>query len=254
MRKSLMILGIGILTLVLGIGLVAYQSASAAVDNQTDPEESGALFLGDPGGRGGTTRQDLADALGISQEELDAAIAQAKSDILAQAVEDGLLTQAQADELAESGRSSMPGGRWAGWLKKNGLEYKPFLASALDISEDELDDAILQARYTAIDRAVDEGILTEERASLMKARLALVHDDTFVSSMQSAYEEAIQQAVADGVITQEQADAILENGMNGVGPQGWGEMGGERGPHEHGFGGWFDQGPEAEETMEDPDA
>jgi hypothetical protein len=200
------------------------------------------------------TQDDLAAALGITTDELTAAVQQAKADAIAQAVTDGLITQAQADEIGQRGAAFPFGGRWEGFLIKNGIDFQSFLAGALGITPEELSDAILEARYTAIDRAVTNGRITSEQADLIKGRMALANDTTFTSSMQSAFESAVSQAVTDGVITQAQADAILANqeargswrlgGFDGF-FGGGGELRGHRGPGE---GGWLNAAPPTTEN------
>lgn len=255
LRTSLVVLTAGILALTLGIGLTVYHSASAANAAQTGMADQADLLNVGSGGfhAEGMTKEDLAAALGITTDELTAAVQQAKSDALAQAVTDGLITQAQADEISQRGAAFPLGGRWEGWLVKNGIDFKSFLANALGITPQELSDAILKARYTAIDRAVTDGRITSDQADLMKGRLALANDSTFTSSIQSAFEAAVNQAVSDGVITQAQADQILANqearGNWGLG--GLDDFGGGRGPRGHGGpgeGGWLNAAPSTTET------
>jgi ribosomal protein S20 len=158
----------------------------------------------------GYNSEDLANALGITVDELNAAYETATNAAIDQAVADGLITQAQADAIWERGYAFPFGHGWGGWLSENGLDYQAFLADALGITQEELEDAYTQARNAQIDRAVDEGILTQEQAELMKGRNALYNNEDFQSSMRSAFESAVQQAVDAGVITQEQADLILQ--------------------------------------------
>lgn len=124
------------------------------------------------------------------------------------------------------------------------------LANELDITVDELYDARNAARLTALEQLVDEELVSEERADLIIARLALASTiekgeltaqalgitveelvaareegknlrqlvmelelapATVRGNLKAAYDEAIQQAVIEGVLTQEQADLLLEN-------------------------------------------
>lgn len=132
-------------------------------------------------------------------------------------------------------------------------ELDEYLAQALNISVEELQEAREVARQKAIDQALEDGQLTEEQVEMMKAQEALreyidkdvliakalgmdaselqgaladgkrlpelleelgVDPEDFREAMQTAFEEAVQQAVADGVITQEQADQILSEGLD----------------------------------------
>jgi hypothetical protein len=202
---------------------------------------------GGPGGRmggdNGAMQTALAEALGINTDELAAAQEQANLAAIDKAVAEGLITQAQADELKQNGQA-MPfgggrGGRMGGWLNQNGIDYEALLAEALGISVDELQAARLTAENTLLDQAVADGKLTQEQADLIKAQRALHSNEAFKTAMQSAFEAAVQQAVEDGVITQAQADAILaqkdaQGGFPGMGGPGMGGPGGPGGRGGHG--------------------
>jgi hypothetical protein len=207
----------------------------------------GPGFPGMPGGKGGrggdmgpgrddTQRdQDLADALGITVDELTAARSKAEQAMLAEGVKQGLITQAQADEASQTNTTGRPvGGRWLGYLQQKGLDFQTFMADALGISVEDLQAAQVKAQNSAIDRAVEAGNLTQEQADLMKARAALAADATFRTSLQTAYETAIKEAVSNGVITQAQADLILAQPQGGPGgPGGPGGFGPGFGPGGH---------------------
>jgi hypothetical protein len=185
------------------------------------------------GGRGyeGITDEDVAAALGISVDELTAAREEAKTAILEQAVTDGLITQAQADEILAGDKPVLLRGHWSGWLSENGLDYDTYLAEALGISVEELQAARLEAFTTNINQAVADGTITQERADLILGRRALAQDSVFQSAMQTAFEAAVNQAVASGVITQAQADQILANSsgtwMGHIGGRGHGHHSGD---------------------------
>ena len=174
--------------------------------------------------------QALADTLGISLEELQAAQEEAKAAAIAQAVTDGLLTQEQADEiLAGNGR---PG---PGFHLEDRGQY---LANALGISLEELQAALDQVEADKLAAMVEAGVITQEQADMMAARRAVesyIDHDALQATMQAAYEDAINQALADGVITQEQADTLLSNAAN-IGARGFfdGPGFGGRGGHHHG--------------------
>lgn len=228
-------------------GVIGYQSvyAQAGTPTATGGDEA-APTVDKSGGRvhgGSYTDAELAEALGISEDELSAAYTAASSEALKQAVEQGLLTQEQADQITASGR---------GFHGKYGLggeiDYQALLADALGISEDELQAAITTVTNANLDEAVAAGSLTQEQADLIKGRNALAQDDGFQASMQSAYEAALAQAVSDGVITQAQADAILAQGSGWSKPGGFGGPG-MRGGH-HGRGMDFDGVPQTAPTGE----
>lgn len=188
---------------------------------------------GDRGSVTSVTDENLAAALGITVEELDAAQLKAYETGVAQAVEQDLITQVQADELLAGDPTTHPNGRWEKWLEDKGIDFDALLADALGITTDKLQEAYSQAYTARIDQAVTDGDITQEQADLMKGQYALRNDASFQSTMQSAYETAVNQAVADGVITQAQADLILVDAsdmkfgkMSGFGGHGHGERGG----------------------------
>lgn len=203
---------IGTLAIATAAGVSLYRSAQAATPTPSTPPAGGGPGMGGygMGMRGGITDQDLATALGITVDNLDAAYQKANDAALADAVQKGLITQAQADQLKGNGGTFPFGGHWAGWLQKNGVDYDAQLAQALGITTDKLQAAYLQAFVAAIDRDVAAGKLTQDQADMIKGEHALFADQKFSSALQSAYQAAVKQAVTDGVITQAQADLILQ--------------------------------------------
>jgi hypothetical protein len=214
-KKTFIVLLSGALVVAIGLGAIAYNSVFAAspsnISTSTSMQVEAILAKGP---YDGVNREYLAEALGITEDELTAAYQEAYAAILDEAVAQDLITQAQADQLAENGRVFPFGGRWGGFLAENGLDFDTFLADALGISVDELKAAYQTAVFSRIDQAVTDGKLTEEQADMAKGRYALVNDSTFQSSMQSAFTDAVNQAVATGVITQAQADQILSKSGN----------------------------------------
>lgn len=229
--KILNILTAGALVAVAILGAFTYRSVSAQDPTPTPEVGAGDSLRPERGMRGkagGESVEDLAAALGIEVETLEAAQATALEQALGQAVSAGLITQEQADQMIQNGTS---GRRWGGakWLSENGIDYQALLAGALGISEDELNAARMEAFNTSIDEAVAAGSLTQEQADLLKGQKALSYDDAFQSSMKSAFESAVQQAVTDGVITQAQADQILANQSGRFSFPGFGRGGHGRG-------------------------
>jgi hypothetical protein len=240
-KRTFTILVVGALALALAGGAVAYRSVFAASPSSTttytavSPTLANMIGWGGPGLDGGNNNQALADALGITVDALNTAYQNAYTAALAQAVSDGLITQAQADELTTNGNAFPFGNRWSGWLTQNGIDFNSFLAKELGISTDDLLKAYQTAYNANIDQQVTAGNLTQTQADLMKGEYALYNDSTFQSNMQSAFTSAVNAAVASGVITQAQADQILaqNNGQLMFGMPG---MGGRGGPHGHGGG------------------
>ena len=239
-KKTIIILVVGALAVAMTFGAIAYRSVLAATPTTTSTSATTPTNLGREGGRGpneGYNREDLANALGITVDELNTAYQNAKTAALKDAVAQGLITQAQADQLTTNGIAFPLGDRWDGWLTQNGIDFNSYLADSLGISVDELTAAHQTAYDANIDQAVSDGNLTQEQADLMKGQYALKNDSAFQASMKSAYTDAVNQAVTSGVITQAQADLILSNSANMFMP-GMGGLGGHGGPHGHG-GDWM---------------
>lgn len=232
-------------TVILGalalIVTVAMPTIASAHDGRGDFNRPGVMA---PGPK--ADESYLADALGISVEDLQAAQQKARDAALDQAVEQGLLTQQQADAIkARQGRFPF---EILGRLGlKADIDWDALLADALGISTDELDAARQTARDAALDQAVQDGRLTQEQADQMKAAQALrdyLAKSDLQAQMRALLEEKVNQAVQDGVITQEQADAFLEQqpGFGGMGMMpGFGGHGMAPGMDQHGKRGFRGQ-------------
>lgn len=244
-NKWFKILLTGLLVVLLGIGITTTFTALAQTnegngdETQETPEESEPESGTDeavplPGFAFGWHRdnvrgdgQALADALGITLEELQAAYEEAAEAALAQAVADGLLTQEQADELLAR---AMPGRRFN--LMGAG---ETFLAEALGITVEALRAAKLQVYAERLAELVDAGMITQEQADRAVARRAVqgyIEETAVQEALRALYEEAVNQALADGVITQEQADDLLSSEMT-FGRGFSFSFGGGRGPRMH---------------------
>lgn len=200
----------------------------------------------------------LAEALGITTDELTAAREAAKTAYIDQALAEGVITQAQADALKSDATTGRRSGRGmlGGWLLQNSsVDMETLLANELGISVAELDAARAEAVALHTAAAVDAGEMTQEQADLMVARRAVMQtidhgtlaanalnmtvDELqaaresgktmatileeqgltaaeFQTAMRTEYEAAVAQAVTDGVITQAQADLLLAD-QNGFG-------------------------------------
>jgi hypothetical protein len=274
-----------------GVWLVAGTSTVSASeitaqDLQTlvqDTQEPGLLgdgYLAHGGpGRGGLIgsvdyQQLLADALGISVEDLQGAYEQARVAALEKAVEEGLITQEQADEI------TVWGGGWrTGFglfslrrthlgVPSDAIDEQALLADALGIEVATLEQARETANQAAVDLAIEEGIITQEQADAMARRRTLqsyVERDALLAHvlgmsvdelrqayadgetlttlmaqrdldavtvrerLREAYQAALDQAVEDGVISQEERDEMGQGPGLGM-PFGrvespWGERG-----------------------------
>jgi Spy/CpxP family protein refolding chaperone len=184
--------------------IMSLAAVAAFAQDDTAPDAPTAQAL--PFGRGGFHGHDdsdrdeaLAAALGITVEELQAARRQAAVERIAQAVEEGLITQEQADTML------------AMQALHGYLDREAILAEVLGMTVDEL----------ALAR--EDGTLHDLLANITPADLQ--------ASIQAATESAVAQAVEDGVITQAQADLVLEQLAYGMG------IGARFGGHHGGGGG-----------------
>jgi len=199
-------------------------------------------------GRGGPeapTNTYLADALGITAAQLQTAKQKAAEAGLAQAVEKGLITQAQADAIKQRGSLGRFGLGMGGHLEAfgdTGIDPQALLADALGISVDKLQAAQATARDAEMAQAVKDGRITQAQADNMKAQEALqkyFQDKDLQGQVRSLYEQAVKDAVTAGVITQAQADQVLSNLKSGPGMHSGFMMPGFGGPEMggHGMGG-----------------
>lgn len=247
--------GLTLIAVVAGVSAFSFTSQASAQSVQIETADE----LVDPvgprfRGRGGPGEDPelLAAALGISVEELQTAQEEAQKAAVQQALDEGLITQAQADRLSGRGFSL---GRGLGVFlvgPDNGIDMDALLAEALGITASELQEAREQAFSDSLAQAIEDGRITEEQAEFMKAQHAMrdyikpdelmaqslgitvdqlqsYHDqglsfDEIISELgltaeqvseahQAALEAVIGQAVEDDIITQAQADLLLEDPM-----------------------------------------
>jgi hypothetical protein len=220
-----------VLTLMLTTAAI-YPQVSEAADDTPAVEQS----RGWDERRGGNDEL-LAEALGITVEDLQAAHEEAAAAAIDQAVAEGLITEAQAEQLQERGAMGQFGGFMHPFFNLADSEIDPqaLLAEALGITVEDLETAQASAQAAALAQAVEDGRITQEQADQMQARQAL--QPYRQDRMQAAYTEAVQQALEEGVITQAQADQLLEEGAPGH-FGGRGDMRGDmRGPGGEGFPG-----------------
>jgi transcriptional regulator CtsR len=168
-----------------GISLATVSSAQAA-EGVTTQHRGGPGIPGEPDGRlfpGSNIDYDalLADALGISVDELEAARQKANQAAIDLAVEEGLLTEDEAALMHVR------------LLVKDLIDTQALNAEALDMSMEELQAAL-------DDGQTMQDLLTEKELTPAAYREAY----------QAAYENAIQALVDQGVITAEQAELLLD--------------------------------------------
>lgn len=206
----------------------AQTDAPAAATADATPSATAPNGRGERNGPAGdriSNDKYLAEALGITETELQTAQTEARAAEIQQAVKDGLITQAQADAMLNK-TAGQRGGRID--LRGVNFDHNKYLAEALGITADELSAAQKEAAAAELAQAVTDGRLTQEQADLITARQAL---QQYIAD-NGLFESAVASAVKDGVITQAQADAILADTRAGsFGFGGMGDPGGRGGMH-----------------------
>jgi hypothetical protein len=210
-------------------GLLVLAAALAAVLVMPQVGQA-AEMTGPPGpwsgGRGVAGPDDtyLADALSIAPEELAEARQAASAAAIQKAVDEGLLTEEQAESLQNNDRfGSRFGGRMVVPMMRGGfgeIDHEALLAEALNIEVEILREAYVAANEARLAQAVEDGKLTQEQVDMMESgkNLRQYFQDSGV--LTDAMQGALKKAVEAGVITQEQADTMLEkmgSGMRGFG-------------------------------------
>ena len=189
MSKWLKVVGITALVAVLSLSAVALVSAQG-------PQAGEGLNLWE------RMHEAIAKALGITVEQYDSAVGTARSDVLKQAVEEGLLTQEQADRMLERGLDSfmfgggMMGGKGRGGrghgMGGSGNSLISVAAEKLDMTVAELVTE-LEADKTIADVAQAKGVELK----------------TIVDAYIAERAERFADMVAAGRITQAEADEKL---------------------------------------------
>lgn len=148
----------------------------------------------------------LAANLGIDQDELTSAIDTTKQQMLDEAVQEGKITQEQADRIAarkdggfcgfgfNDGRMGNKGKIKMGIEGRSGGRNLDDMANILGLTSEELKTE-LESGKNMQDILTGHGLTAEE----------------FRQKMQEQREAQIARDVADGKITQEQADKMLQN-------------------------------------------
>ena len=192
--------GIGALVIVFGAGLISVQDVGASPLIQG--EGPGRL-----GGPSGDYAEALAEALGISVDELHTAQEAVHDARLAEAVESGMITEEQLAQIANHQRSGYPiRGRFLG------EEFMIALAEELGISLEELERAQAKVREDFIAQGVQDGVISTDQVEMMEARNAI--REYLKDGLHDAMEDAIERALSDGAISSDQAD-LLQDRMEG---------------------------------------
>jgi hypothetical protein len=205
MKKAWKYVGIAALVVVLAVGSMAVIAYAQEPVGETDG----------PFDFFGRFRQNLASILGISVEQYDSAVGQARDQTLDEAVAEGWLTQDQADQMRERmeyAPDAMPRGMGPGqgMMGGRGMMGGPGMmgrddglvavaAEQLGMTQDDL-RAALRDGQTIAGLAEEQGIDAQTIADAHIAQLT----------------EKLNQAVADGEMTQNQADWMLEQAQDQV--------------------------------------
>jgi len=154
-------------------------------------------------------REAVAGILGISVEEYDVAVGQAREQVLDKAVEEGDLTQEQADRIRERADGGLGAGMMGRGMMGRGMMGRGMMGEMMDDSE----DSLIAVAADKLGMTVDE-LKTQLKDGKTVADLAKekgVDLQTIVDAFMAARQETLNQAVTDGKMTQEQADKMLEN-------------------------------------------
>ena len=253
-----LILSIGLLVTLVGVvSAFSITSIARAQDAAVQHLNVGPVVHrsveGHPGAPG-DFNQYLADELGISIEELQAAQEEAFNAGIQKDVENGLITEEQAEAIKSRQfgfkRGFIQGFKLGRLIAGRGFDHSAQLAEALGIEVEELQAAQERAHEAALEQAIEDGLISEEALEMMKARQALreyldpqemlaqalgievdqleayreegkrmgeILDELGLTptevreAHQAAYDEALQDAIDDGAITEEQAE-LLQSG------------------------------------------
>lgn len=229
-RKSFVIMAALVLGLALGVAFRPALVGVSASAQTPSPTPSAAPSQTQPKATGTSLREEflnqLASALGIQRAALDSAITSAGNSTADAAVQQGTLTQAQADALKQRVQAGDVGSLFGGRGGGRGFGGGPQLAG--------VQQAMLDAAAKALNLTTDE-LKTQLRSGQTLAQLAQANNTTeqaVTNAALAAAKTQLDQAVANGTLTQAQADAayaeIQQRGLMLKGPGGHGRGG--RGP------------------------
>jgi hypothetical protein len=187
----------GIATLIAILGVAAVGAVAYAQDDGS----------GGPFDFGGRFREAVAGILGITVDEYDAAVEQAQGQVVDEALEEGWLTEDQAERMRERmdegfglrGMDKGFMGPHGGLMGRGGESLVSMMAEELGMSVQDL-SAELQDGKTLAEVASEHDVDAQAVADAYLAQL----------------EENLTQAVTDGKITQTQADWMLQQATENV--------------------------------------
>jgi polyhydroxyalkanoate synthesis regulator phasin len=198
--------GIAVLVVAVVLAAVAVVSAQTATPTPGTGNKVVDLFE--------RMHQAIAKALGITVEQYDTAVSTAQSDVLKQAVEEGMLTQEQADQMAERweggvgpmGFGGMMGGRGnkGGKRGMGGDEFGRGMmggTSLISVAAEKLG--------MTVDQLTTE--LGSDKTIADVAKVKGVEIAIIVDAVVADRAEQLKALVTDGRMTQTQADTMLAN-------------------------------------------
>ena len=188
MRRT--ILGGGVLLAIVA-GVLAVGLASA----QTSTPEPAAT--GSPENLASRFKEELATQLGISVDELNTALDDTQFALIDQAVEDGKLTETEAEKLrarVEEGHNLLPFGG-----ARDRIEHR------LKVGLVEAAASVLDVDGSVIKEGVQNGDTLAEIANANG-----MSTDEFKTALLAEVKSTLDTKVANGDITQEQADKLFE--------------------------------------------
>lgn len=188
MKRFLTIAGIATLVAVLGVAAVG------AVAYAQDGEDAWPFNFGQ------NFREAIAGILGISVEEYDAAVEQAREQVVDEAKAEGWLTEEQA-ELRKWRMEQAPG------FGRRGMDHG-FMGPKRGFGVGSLADVAADALGMSL-----TDLLTELKDGKSIAGVAAekgVDTQVIVDACLAEIKEGLDEAVADGKLTQERADWMLE--------------------------------------------
>ncbi len=188
MSRFLKVAGVTALVAVMALATVAVVSADGP---------QGGRF-GQVGNLWERMHEAIANALGVTVEEYDTAVDTARGQVLQQAVDEGLLTEEQAEQMQQGYGPGMMGFGMRGpsmmrsGMRGPGSSLIDVAAVQLGMSVQDLVDK-LEVGQSIADVAAEQGVAVDDIAAAWLADR----------------EEWLDQAVAAERITQEQADEML---------------------------------------------
>jgi hypothetical protein len=224
MRKKIGVAVVGSLAVAAVVAAVGFGIPSVVQAQTATPPATGTPGTTPPAtsnqaGQRMSPAAYLAQALGISVTDLQAAEVKARNAEIDAAVTAGNITQSQADAL-KNGTS-----RERLNLGISAADRETMLANALNTTVANLQAAELTAQKAELAQAVAAGRITQAQADMRIAEQAL---QKYIAD-KGLFASAVQAAVKDGVLTQTQDDAILSQAQAGRGGLGFFKFGGPGG-------------------------